>query len=112
MGALMEREPVPFAKVEQIAAQVNELHVLQAKQQALQAEMIRACLAEIRSDPRNHRMRGHENATERARIIKENINNQARALLYLEQLATMLENESCRVTRQDQPKDTESCTPE
>ena len=39
-------------------------------------------------------MRGHETFVERGKIVAENRANKARALLYLEWLATALENES------------------
>lgn len=110
MGAIMERDPVPFATVQELGRQVRELQELQRRQQATQAELIRWCVQCLRMDPRNHRLRGHETATERARIIKENQNDKAKALVYLEWLATQLENQSVRSPDSDPSKGTDPCT--
>lgn len=90
----MEREPVPFDKVEQLAKNIRELRELERKQKAIQAELIRGCVIQLRANPREYRLRGFETATERARIIKENLANRDKAILYLEWLATQLENNS------------------
>lgn len=90
----MEREPVPFDKVEQLAKNIRELRELERKQKATQAELIRGCVHCLRMDPTSYRLRGYETLTERSRIIKENKDNKAKAILYLEWLATQLENNS------------------
>ena len=94
MATLTKREPVPFDQVEQLAKNIRELRELERKQKATQAELIRWCVIYLRIDPRNHRLRGYESSVERARIIKENNDNKAKAILYLEWLATQLENNS------------------
>lgn len=91
---MADRDPVPFAKVEELAKHFRDLIALKQRQQATQAELIRGCVIYLRIDPRNHRLRGYESSVERARIIKENNDNKAKAILYLEWLATQLENNS------------------
>lgn len=91
---IMARDPVPFATVEALAKNIRELRELEQRKAATQAELIRWCVHYLRMDPTSYRLRGYETSTERSRIIKENKDNKAKALLYLEWLATSLENNS------------------
>lgn len=68
--------------LEKVAKGYNDLLVLQAQQRALQAEMIRACVAAIKRQPTPS-----ENAGRKRRIIRD----RADAFEHLEKLAVMLE---------------------
>lgn len=86
-----ERPPVPFAKVEQIVDNIRELLALKDQERVTQAQIIRWCVRELRSDPDSHRIRGHEGYAAQQTMRAENRRNKALALLYLEWLATKLE---------------------
>ena len=83
-----EPEPVPREKVVQIAEQYREIEALRRQQSGTQAKMIRACVSEIRQPASGPFM-----TVEQRRKAKQ---THDQALLYLEALATMLENESVR----------------
>ena len=87
---------VPREKVVAIAENVRELHELFRQQKATQAELIRWCVQELRADTNTHRLRGFEDWHTKRQIIAENRENKAKALLYLEWLATQLEDQSVR----------------
>lgn len=106
----MVRDPVPFATVEALAKNIRDLQELERRRAATQAELIRGCVTCLRMDSRSYRLRGHESSTERARIIKENYENQSKAMLYLEWLATQLEKQSVRSPDIDLSKGTDPCT--
>lgn len=72
---------------------MHHLLKLKSEQADTQAKLIRWCVNCLRSDPRNYRLRGHESSRERQDIINENIRNKDMALLYLEWLATQLEDQ-------------------
>lgn len=92
---VVPEETVPKATAVTLAANIRNLLALKAREKATMAELIRWCVRELRADPRAHRLRGHETAVDRTRIIAENQQNQAKAILYLEWLATELEDRSC-----------------
>lgn len=91
---MTDETTVPRQVLERVAAGYHELVALKVRQAATQAELIRGCVAELRSDPNTYRLRGHETYSEAARIRQENRENKALALLYLEWLATNLEREA------------------
>jgi len=92
LTTVSERPPVPFDKVKQIADSFHELMSLRDKEGATQAQIIRWCVTELRSDPNTHRMRDHEGYIAQQKQRAENRRNQKLALLYLEWLATKLED--------------------
>lgn len=81
-------------KLRELAAHIADLRKLEAERKVLQAQMIRQCVALLRMDPLTYRMRGHESSHARAQIAKKNRQQKALAPLYLETLATMLEDEA------------------
>ena len=83
---------MPKATVVALAENIRDLLALKDREKATMAKIIRSCVQELRADPRMHRLRGHESAAQRASIIAENQRNQDKALLYLEHLATRLED--------------------
>lgn len=88
----MTEAVVPRVKVEQIAAQVRELLALKDAEKLTMAQMIRWCVHALSIDPRAYRLRGFESASERKAIIDENLKNARLGLLYLENLATRMED--------------------
>ena len=78
---------VPRAKVEALAANIKELFNLKAHQSQIQAKLIRWCVQAMTREPRGH-FDYHQDRKER-KEIKE---NKAKALLYLDWLATQMEN--------------------
>lgn len=92
----MTSTTVPREKVEALAAHIHQLHGLRMTQLATVAKMIRACHAQIVAKPS-----AFATAADRQKIA----NDRAKALSYLEALATQLENESVR-SSDDQPKET------
>lgn len=88
---------IPRAKVEELARLVQEQHILFDKQRLTQAEMIRGCIQRIRwaqdpdGSPAVRRAEGFTKASEARRKVRE---EGAQALLYLEALATSLENQA------------------
>ena len=86
---------VPREKVVAIAENIRELMELKARQLGTMAEMIRWCVVALR--------RKTDSFTTSAQ--RQEINSdKAKALLYLEHLATKMENESVR-SSDDQPKE-------
>lgn len=81
-----------------LAEHIQQLTALHKEQSGTMAELIRWCVGELRADPKTHRLRGFESWTERRKIISENLKNREVALLYLEWLATQLENQGSQVT--------------
>lgn len=91
----MTSTTVPREKVVAIAENVRQLHGLRMTQLATVAKMIRGCHAKIVAKPS-----AFATVTDRQKIANE----RAKALRYLEALATQLENESVR-SSDDQPKE-------
>lgn len=87
---------VPREKVVAIAENIRELHELFWRQKAAQVKLVRWCVQELRADTNTHRLRGFEDWHTKCQIIAENRENKAKALLYLEWLATQLEDQSVR----------------
>ena len=95
----MSDTTIPREKVEQLAANIHELLALKDNQAGTMAEMIRGCIAAIRQgdDPNSSpKVRRAEGWIARGAATKEVRNDKARALLYLEYLATQLENQSTK----------------
>lgn len=88
-----EKPPIPHATVIQIAENIREVLALKDKQAATMALMIRSCLAALRKTPTSR-----DDAAKRKQIKDD----RAKALLYLEYLATQLEHQSVR-----EPNETE-----
>ena len=86
----MSGEPIPRATVEELARQVRELMLLKGRQMALMGEMIRWCVQELRRDP-NGRPAGQSHL-DAMHTRKLNAENKKKALLYLEHLATKMED--------------------
>ena len=86
---------VPRATLVAVAESFNALKVLERQRAATQAEMIRACLAAIRMDVSTYRCRHLDTySKERVDQVRKNKKDQAQAFIYLEALATMLEDQS------------------
>lgn len=104
----MARDPVLFATVEALAKSIRDLRELERSKSATQAELIRRCVRAIkqttgqaqrsleaervraqREGKRCRPVRMHEPAKK----VRE---DRAKAILYLERLATQLENQSVR----------------
>lgn len=98
-------DSIPRSKVEELARQIRELRNLEARKAGTQAELIRWCLTAIRMDPNTHMLRGHEGWQARHKQIEKNKNDQKLAFLYLEWLATQLENQSVASRDNDQSKE-------
>ncbi len=93
MAQTPDDKMVPRATLEEIAAQVRDLMALRDKQLLTIAEMVRACVFWLRIDVQKHRC-GHLAAysRERAAQVSKNKQEQARAMAYLEALATRIED--------------------
>lgn len=88
---------IPREKVEQLAAGYKELMALKDTQAGTMAEMIRGCVQAIRlADNPNSapKVRRAEGWIARGAATKEVYADKARALLYLEWLATQLEDQT------------------
>ena len=122
----MTRDPVPFDKVEALAANIRELQELERRKAATQAQMIRWCVqalnqttdqarrrleAQLMQDIEEGKRRptARVGFTEPSKKVRE---DRHKAILYLEMLATSLENQSVRSPDDNQPKEPEPCTPE
>lgn len=83
------------AKLREFRDLIYEKEALQRKEKATMAEMIRACLAAIRMDVQNYRC-GHlsQYSKERTEQVRKNKQDQKKAFIYLEVLATMLEDQA------------------
>lgn len=91
---MTNEEMVPKAKLVELAALFGKLEEARRKEKGLIAEMIRACLFWLEVDVTTYRVRGHETFGDRQKIVTENRENKAKAKLYLQHLATKLEDES------------------
>lgn len=80
-------------KVRQIAESMHQLRQLNAERMATQAQLIRWCVTALRIDPEKYRISGFELSSKRKVIIAENRRNQQLAYVYLDLLATQLEDE-------------------
>lgn len=86
---------VPRARVEAIAANIRELFNLKAHQGEVQAKLVRYCVSAVRradDPPSCNSVRGAVTQLERSNAIRKLKADKARALLYLERLATQMEN--------------------
>lgn len=83
---------IPREKLVTIVESYNHLLDLYRQQKATQAQLVRWCVHMLRIDPRTYRTRGHRSSVEHAAQVAENKREQALALLYLEWLATQLED--------------------
>lgn len=79
MATPIERDPVPYATVEALAKSIRDLRELERSKSATQAELIRWCVRALKQ------------TTGSAKKVRE---DRAKAILYLEWLATQLENQS------------------
>lgn len=93
----MSKPPVPYDKVKAIAEGYRELQELQHRQAATVAELIRWAVAALNINPNTYRMRRAEGFAERRKIVDENRHNQELARLYLQWLATRLEDEGATI---------------
>lgn len=84
------RTTIPRERLDTIVESYNHLLDLHRQQKATQAQLLRWCVHMLRIDPRTYRMRGHRSS--HAAQVAENKREQALALLYLEWLATQLED--------------------
>ena len=82
---------------------IHEQNKLNAERRVTEAQIIRWCVLWLQIDPNTYRMRGHEGYAAGVAIRKENNDNKNKALLYLEWLATQMENVR---SSDDQPKET------
>lgn len=91
-----DNDMVPRATLVAVAESFNALKALERQRAATQAEMIRTCLAAIRMDVNNYRVPSHLNMFDKQRIeqVKKNKQDQKKAFIYLEVLATMLEDQA------------------
>lgn len=78
-------------KLVELARLVAEQEQLRANQQRLMAQMIRECVR-LLTAPDTYGLRGHETAAERGRRIAKNRKQKKLVPLYLEALATQLED--------------------
>lgn len=100
---------VPRETVVQIAKAYNELMELKARQADLMAQMIRGCIAKLRQsadDTRAMRQACGFAEQKAARVLHQR--DQAKAWLYLDYVATQLENQSVRLPDAN-PKDIPIC---
>lgn len=119
MGVRMERDPVPFATVEALAKNIRELRQLEQHKAATQAELIRWCIQAINqtTEQAQRRLEAERVRAQRegkryrpvamhepARKVRD---DRAKAILYLEWLATQLENQSVRSPDTDPSKGTD-----
>lgn len=86
--------PVPRETVEKLAEHIREFIRLQGVKAGAQAELIRWCVTVLLKDPDSYRMRGHEGYTDKKRIRSENLRNRRKAFIYLQWLATQLEDQA------------------
>ena len=86
---------VPRATLVAVAEGFHALKALERQRAATQAEMIRACLVAIRMDVHSYRC-GHlsQFSKERREQVRKNKEDQKKAFIYLEVLATMLEDQA------------------
>ena len=94
--------PPGFRQFAELARELIDLH---AQKALTQAQLIRWCVGKLRQDPSSARLRGFETYGERMRIIKENHKHREAALLYLEWLATGLEDQGVRLPDTIEQKD-------
>lgn len=88
---------IPREKVVEIAELYNQLLDLKAQQASKMAEMIRACISTLQCDPKDTRAyRMAQGFSAEAKATKEHREDQKRAWLYLQHVATMLEDMSGR----------------
>lgn len=80
-------QPWPIEKVRLLATNVNELLALKDQQLVTMAKMLRQCIAAIRRTPTSW-----DGRAERLAIASD----RAKSFLYLEYLATQMENQSVR----------------
>lgn len=106
MATPIERGPVPYATVEALAKSIRDLRELERSKSATQAELIRWCVRALkqttdqaRRSLEAERLR-EEREGKRYRPVrrfgpdKKVREDRAKAILYLEWLATQLENQS------------------
>jgi len=92
-----DRAPVPFATVEVLAKNIRELRELEQRKAATQAELIRWCVHCLRTTPEQCAgVRRAEGFTASNAARRAHVEDQKKALLYLEWLATSLENQTVR----------------
>lgn len=88
---------VPRETLVQVVESYNQLLDLKVKQAALMAEMIRGCISTLQCDPKDTRAyRMAQGFSAEAKATKEHRENQKKAWLYLQHVATMLEDMSGR----------------
>ena len=91
-----DKPPVPHAKVDQIAKAFHELMTLKDRQASTMAELLRHCTAALRRTPGPF-----DDAAKRREIAAD----KRKALLYLDYLATQLENQAVRQSDRIEGKD-------
>lgn len=87
---------VPRATLVAVAESFRALKVLELRRAATQAKLIRTCLAAIRMDVNTYRVPTYQSmfAKERVEQVAKNKKDQQKGYIYLEVLATMLEDQA------------------